>query len=166
MKIVIDVHYENDAASAAGVLFSAWTDPAPLASVRCAREGLADYEPGQFYKRELPVILDLLQRIEDPLDTIVIDGYVHLGPEARAGLGQHLWSALEQRVAIIGVAKNRFVGTPAESELLRGKSAKPLFVTAVGVDLDEAKRAIAAMHGEHRLPTLLKLVDQLCRQSV
>lgn len=33
------------------------------------------YEPGSFYKRELPCILSLLKDIYKQLDAIVIDGY-------------------------------------------------------------------------------------------
>lgn len=39
------------------------------------------------------------------------------------------------------------------------------FVTAVGESLSAAKAGVARMHGSHRIPTLLKAVDQLCRQG-
>ena len=52
------------------------------------------------------------------------------------------------------------------NSIYRGDSAKPLFVTAVGMTLEEAKAHIASMHGEHRIPTLLRRVDQLCRGIV
>ena len=165
-KIAIDVHYEDNAAYAAGVLFEHWSDSSPAQTVRCERHGLANYEPGQFYKRELPVIIELLGSLPQPIETIVIDGYVQLGNEQRAGLGMHLWDALDRSSPIVGVAKNRFQNTPGEAELLRGSSAKPLFVSAVGVSLENAKQAIFAMHGEHRIPTLLKVVDQLSRQRM
>ena len=44
-KIAIDVHYEDNAAYAAGVLFEHWSDSSPAQTVRCERYGLADYEP-------------------------------------------------------------------------------------------------------------------------
>ncbi|MEM1262942.1 MAG: endonuclease V [Pseudomonadota bacterium] len=163
-RIAIDVHYQDDSAYAAGVLFERWPAEEALDTIRCERHGLAPYEPGQFYKRELPVIIDLLALLEKPAQTIVIDGYVNLGRDQHAGLGEHLWNALRQSTAIIGVAKNRFRDTPSNAALLRGTSTKPLYVSAIGISLVEAKQAIAAMHGEHRLPTLLKLADRLCRQ--
>lgn len=105
----------------------------------------------------------MLERFDSLPATIIIDGYVTLGEEARGGLGAHLFAALEEKVPIIGVAKSRFEGTPAECELLRGTSERPLYVTSRGIPLEEAKRLVASMHGEHRLPTLLRAADRLCR---
>jgi deoxyribonuclease V len=47
--------------------------------------------------------------------------------------------------------------------VLRGGSARPLYVTAAGLSADEAARRVRDMHGPYRIPTLLKRVDQLCR---
>jgi deoxyribonuclease V len=49
--------------------------------------------------------------------------------------------------------------------VFRGGSGSPLFVTAVGVDAAEAVRDIKRMHGAHRVPTLLRLVDRLARRG-
>jgi deoxyribonuclease V len=38
-------------------------------------------------------------------------------------------------------------------------------VTAAGIDVEEAARHVAAMHGNYRVPTLLKRVDSACRQA-
>ena len=78
----------------------------------------------------------------------------------------HLYDSLENKIPVIGVAKRSFEGTPEQFELYSGESAKPLFVTAVGMTLEEAKAHIVSMHSEHRIPTLLKRVDQLCRGIV
>jgi len=132
-------------------------------------QDVAEYEPGQFYKRELPCIaklLDEITRLEVVLDCIVIDGYVWLGSPERGGLGAHLYDHLQGSLPIIGVAKSEFVGTPDETRLLRGDSIKPLFVTTAGIVLDAAKAHIAAMHGKFRMPDLLKLVDGLSRGHV
>jgi deoxyribonuclease V len=40
-----------------------------------------------------------------------------------------------------------------------------LYITAEGIELETAKEYIHAMQGDFRLPTLLKRVDQLCRQG-
>ena len=69
------------------------------------------------------------------------------------------------RIPVIGVAKNRYAGTKAE-EVLRGKSRNPLFVTSAGISPVKAAGRIKHMHGEHRIPTLLKLADRLARQSL
>lgn len=86
-----------------------------------------------------------------------------LGEERKPGLGARLWDALGGRVPVIGVAKSRYQGTRVETELLRGASRRPLFITVLGVPLDEAKMLIGRMNGKHRIPTLLKRADQLCR---
>ncbi|WP_245872852.1 hypothetical protein [Deinococcus planocerae] len=88
-----------------------------------------------------------------------------MGSEQRPGLGWHLWEALAGRVPVIGVAKSRFHGTPGETEVFRGTSRSPLFVTSVGLPLEEAKGDIRGMAGAHRIPTLLKEVDRLSRSG-
>lgn len=67
-------------------------------------------------------------------------------------------------VQVIGVAKSEFAGTPEDGRVFRGRSRLPLFVTAIGVPLDLAKTRIAAMHGPHRIPTLLRMVDRVGRE--
>ena len=125
-------------------------------------EKIEPYEAGSFYKRELPCLLEALKDLNN-IECIVVDGYVWLGEVGHDGLGMHLYHALGKSIPIIGVAKTPFTGTPKVCEIFRGKSIKPLFVTSVNIELEEAKNAILHMHGEYRLPTLLKKVDSLCR---
>lgn len=123
---------------------------------------VAPYQPGAFYRRELPCILALVGELDRFPDYIVVDGYVYLGEERRPGLGKHLYDALGGRSAVIGVAKSRFRGTPA-AEVLRGRSRRPLYVTAVGVPEAEASDLVARMYGEHRVPDMLRRVDRLSK---
>jgi deoxyribonuclease V len=122
---------------------------------------VAPYEPGAFYKRELPCILALLERLKAQPDIIIVDGYADLGVE-HPGLGRHLFDALGGRVSVIGVAKTAFKAAP-HVEVIRGKSTKPLFVTSAGMDIDVAVESIKAMYGKHRIPDMLKAVDGLAR---
>jgi len=163
MILAVDVAYAETKALSAGVTFTSWGDATPTGEFTTWVSPVAPYVPGEFYRRELPCILALLPLLPASPELIIVDGYVHLGAERRAGLGQHLYAALDGSVPVIGVAKKAFAGTPATTELYRGGSARPLYVTAVGLDGETAKGWIAAMHGNHRLPTLLKRVDQLCR---
>ena len=80
--------------------------------------------------------------------------------QAPPGLGKFLYDALGGEVIVIGVAKTAFRGIPPLYQLFRGGSKRPLYVTAAGVHLDLAKDFIRSMHGEHRLPTMLKRVDR------
>ena len=165
MIIAIDVYYQDKKAIVAGVLFHFWDAPkaANEIVIEIELDRVGEYEPGQFYKRELPCLLALLETLETLPETIVIDGYVCLGGEANPGLGQRLYDALEGRSIVIGVAKTRFQDTPTTTEVYRGQSRNPLYVTAIGVDTPEAKRFIMEMQGENRIPTLLKRVDRLTR---
>jgi deoxyribonuclease V len=162
--LAVDVHYENTGAVVAGIGFSRWTDKVPAASYVSTIEQAREYIPGAFYKRELPCILKLLQQHRLSPTHVIIDGYVYLDGHSRPGLGKHLYDALCGKVKIIGVAKNPFKGITGKYALYRGASAKPLYITCAGMTLAEAKSCIAAMHGSHRLPVLLKTVDQLCRK--
>jgi deoxyribonuclease V len=97
---------------------------------------------------------------------LVIDENVMppLGTPPRDGLGAVLWDKLGRATPVIGVAKTRFAGAPPETELLRGESARPLFVTAAGMPLEQARSHIRAMAGAYRLPEMLRRVDGLSRQ--
>lgn len=158
MLACVDVDYRGGGAVAAALLFRDWTDAAPAKELVARIASVPDYEPGQFYKRELPCLLEVLRGTR--ADVVIIDGYVHLGPERRPGLGAHLAEALE--VAVVGVAKNPFHATPA-TPVTRGASEKPLLVTATGIAEAVAAARVRAMHGPYRIPTLLRRVDQLCR---
>ena len=156
-----DVHYaDNGRVSAAAVLFSDYGDPQPVMECTEFLSAAAKYIPGEFYRRELPAILALLKKFDRPPDELIVDGYVMLGD--RPGLGHHLFSALEGKITVIGVAKSKYKGS-AGIEVFRGRSARPLYVTAAGMGQDEAVEKIRRMHGKHRIPTLLKRVDRLAR---
>jgi deoxyribonuclease V len=124
----------------------------------------AEYRPGHFYQRELPALLAVLEQVSEPLELVLVDGYVWLGRE-RPGLGFHLWQHRGGRHAVVGVAKNAFAGNDLALAVKRGESAKPLYVTSEGLNVDEAAEQVRTMHGAYRVPTLLKQVDTLCRMA-
>ncbi len=169
MIVATDVHYVSDAqAHAAAVVFERWDDSGPLATYAEPATGFAPYVPGRFFERELPCLLPLLHWVlaAHDITTIVVDGYVDLG--ASPGLGRHVADALAEddlRPAVVGVAKTPFEGAPAQ-DVLRGSSATPLWVTATGMTHAEAGEHVRSMHGRHRMPTLLLLVDHIARGHV
>ncbi|NNF97295.1 MAG: endonuclease V [Halobacteria archaeon] len=165
MILAMDVDYRQDKAVAAGVLLRDWKDEVPVMEITTECDLAHDYVPGEFYRRELPCLLKLLHRVDVNLNTIVIDGYVYLGKDRTPGLGRYLYDAWDKQVAVVGVAKTAFKDTPAGTEIKRGNSQRPLYVTAVGIDEASAKRSIQAMHGRDRIPALLKRVDHLCRST-
>jgi deoxyribonuclease V len=165
VKVCVDVDYREDGAIAAAVLFHDWADATPAGQVVEHLSSVEPYVPGQFYRRELPCLVAVFAHIHDPIDLVIVDGYVWLG-EDRPGLGAHLFEALGQRIPIIGIAKTRFASARQAVAVHRGQLAKrPLFVTAAGIDVNEAARLIESMHGPHRLPTMVKRVDSLCRET-
>lgn len=166
MFACIDAHY-TDAGSRTGlVLFQNWSDE--FATSEFVDEQLqepADYVPGSFFLRELPCVLAAIKSFANDVQTIVIDGYVWLDQSGRKGFGAYLFEALDGSVSVIGVAKNRFIGSKG-IDVLRGASQRPLFVTAAGIEMSEAARVIAAMHGPHRIPTLIKRADYISRHGL
>ncbi|MBY4675220.1 endonuclease V [Marinobacterium arenosum] len=163
MILAVDVHYRQCSATAAGVLFAHWQDAAAERELVTEIQGIEDYQPGQFYKRELPCILQLIAAFDLRPQVIVIDGLVYLNGATQPGMGCHLYEAFERSVAVVGVAKKRFRTLPESYALLRGGSKRPLYVTAAGMSLESARARILSMHGPNRMPLLLKRVDQLSR---
>ena len=165
MHLAVDVYYEADSARGAGAAFARVQDEGPAFVVIEEFAGAAgDYEPGEFKKRELPYLLRLVELARQQgaiIESILVDGYVWL-EAGRAGLGGHLYEALGGATPIIGVAKTRFQSANA-IELLRGQSQSPLYITAAGMGAQQAADFVRTMHGEHRLPTLLRIVDHASR---
>lgn len=165
MIYAFDSYYSGDQAKTVCIAFSSWDSEVETEIFTERTAATADYESGAFYKRELPCILSLLKKIDlKEGDVIIVDGYVTLDNEGKIGLGGHLFKALEGKVAIIGIAKNGFNSVDDQRRsVYRGESQTPLFVTAIGTDVDEIALKIEQMHGNFRIPALLKKLDQLTR---
>jgi deoxyribonuclease V len=155
----VDVDYRKIGAVGAGLWFRGWsTDSAVYQAVACCPT-VADYEPGAFYRRELPCLLEVLARDPRP-DVVVVDEYVWLGGD-KPGLGAHLHAVIGG--AVVGVAKTRYAPATCAIAICRGEGRSPLFVSAVGLPVEEAANHVLKMHGPYRVPTLLKQVDALAR---
>lgn len=89
------------------------------------------YMPGVFYQRELPCLMTVLDLLTLTPGAIIVDGYVDVG-DGKPGLGRHLYNLLDEKVAVIGVAKSRFQGADA-IDITRGDSSTLLYVTAAGM---------------------------------
>jgi deoxyribonuclease V len=159
----MDTFYKNIGATAACILFSDWADGDIIRQFVEQIKEVKPYEPGRFYKRELPCLLHVLDKIAEPIDTIVIDGYVWLDEKNSPGLGSYLYEALGKSLPVIGVGKSRFKDAKFAQKVFRGKSKRPLYITSVGINSGIAAGYIRKMHGKHRIPTMLKEVDRLCR---
>lgn len=165
MLFAVDAQYTDSCAGVAGVGFSDWDAPSAQFEVTTLVQPIEPYTPGEFWRRELPCILAILDKAPARPNIIVVDGYVWLDSDGRKGLGARLFDALKGEVAVVGVAKRPFHGASGATPVLRGKSREPLFVTAQGISVDIAERGLRAMSGAHRTPTLLGRVDRLAREA-
>lgn len=161
MKIAFDVQYYDDHAKSVAICFDHWQDGTPNEIIEKKIDEVAEYVPGEFYKRELPCIMSILNDLNlADVACIVVDGYVHLDDDGKLGLGGHLYEKLDGKIPVIGVAKSSFQKNKNNVlELLRGQSEKPLYITAVGIEMAEARKHIESMHGKYRMPTLLQILD-------
>jgi len=169
MKLAMAVHRVGAGAIAAGVAFDDWDAPEPSRTYRCQIDQIEKAPRGELDLRDLPCLLQLLRVHGLQPELIIIDGFVHLDSDETPGLGRHLHHALEGRTAIIGIAKTGppgLPGLPAQFEVAREEEARPLVVTCIGIDLGAAKARLRAMHGQRRVPTLLKLVARLAKVPV
>lgn len=165
MYIALDVYYYADgAATAVAVCFEGNGADVLQTFVKQVSD-TAPYEPGAFYKRELPCLLELLKEVhKNKIDAIIIDGYVFLDEKGSFGLGGYLWEALGKNIPVIGVAKTSYRGNkPYAMKITRGLSKSPLYISAVGTEPAAAAEFIQNMKGSYRMPEILKYVDGLTR---
>lgn len=160
MLLAFDAHYTTDRTKLVAAVFDDWLAASPNRLQVWSAGPAAAYEPGQFYRRELPLILKALEDFNlKEIEAIIIDGYVYLDANGRQGLGGHLFHELNQQVPVIGVAKSYFRDNNAEA-VLRGQSIKPLYVTAYGMEASLAAMKVRQMAGPYRMPDILAAVDQ------
>ncbi|MEV4756838.1 endonuclease V [Micromonospora sp. NPDC049559] len=180
----LDVAYAEDGdrlAAAVTVL-----DPRTLAVVDAAvsvGRPTFEYVPGLFAFRELPGLLDALDRLSTVPDLLVCDGHGLAHPR-RFGLACHL--GVLTGLPAIGVGKTPLLGTWDEPGPRRGDSAplrdgtetvgrvlrtrdgvKPVFVS-VGhrMSLENACAQVLALTPRYRLPETTRQADRLCRDAL
>lgn len=162
--VAVDVHYLSSGSARAAAVVAADARFGEVVAERT--EVVAEvlpYRPGEFYLRELPPIRAVLHGLAG-LSLLVVDGYADLDPGGRPGLGAHAHA--EFGIPVIGVAKTAFHTATHAVPVLRGTSARPLFVTAAGMPRDEAAGLVRHMAGQHRLPDALRRADTLARTGL
>ncbi|EDP72845.1 Deoxyinosine 3'endonuclease (endonuclease V) [Flavobacteriales bacterium ALC-1] len=166
MLLAIDVHYKESYSKSVGVLFN-WADKAPHHIITDIITNVAPYEPGQFYKRELPCILQLIRQVDlTTIEVIIVDGHVFVDNNKTFGLGGHLWQALDEKIPIIGIAKRAFHNTEQVSTpVYRGESQNPLYVSSIGLPEETVLDNVKLLHGDYRIPTILKILDQQTKED-
>jgi deoxyribonuclease V len=164
MLLAIDVYYKEYLARAIGVLFD-WEDESPQDILIELLEGIEEYIPGEFYKRELPCLLKIVEKVNlSDLEAIIVDGHVNVENE-KYGLGGKLYEQLYGQVPVIGIAKSPFYANKDMTiEIYRGKSKMPLYISSIGIDLNEVVEKVINMTGEYRIPNILKTLDMLTKK--
>lgn len=166
MLLALDVHYKANYAKSVGVIFNT-TESTVNDTIIEILDTVEDYVPGQFYKRELPCLLKVIEQVDlSTITAIIVDGHVFIDNDCNLGLGGHLFEALNKNIPIIGVAKRSFHNTEQVSKpVLKGGSKNPLYVSAIGLDLEMAIEIVSRLHGEHRMPTVLRILDGITKSE-
>lgn len=184
----VDVAYDDarDVVAAAAVALDAQTLTV-VDEATAVRRVAFPYVPGLLAFRELPAVLDALERLRVPCDLVVCDGYGLAHPR-RLGLASHL--GVLTGLPTFGVAKNPFVfrhpplaatrgaqaplldgDGPAAEEVGRAlrtrDGVKPVYVS-VGhrFDLDNACAHTLVLASRYRLPETTRRADALCRRAL
>ncbi|MGA5704018.1 endonuclease V [Peterkaempfera bronchialis] len=141
------------------------------------------YIPGLLAFRELPAVLDALDRLTTRPGLIVCDGYGIAHPR-RLGLASHL--GLTTSIPAFGVAKTPFTFTHQPPGPTRGDRSplldagedvgralrtrtgvKPVFVsTGHAISLDHACAHTLHLTPRYRLPETTRHADSLCRRAL
>jgi deoxyribonuclease V len=162
--VAVDVHYWSvGGARAAAVVAAEATFARVLGERTAVVPEVGAYRPGEFYRRELPPLRAVLEGLAG-LGLLVIDGYADLDPAGLPGLGAH--AHREFAIPVIGVAKSAFRTATHAIPVLRGISARPLFVTAAGMPRADAAELVRLMAGRFRVPDALRRADKLARISL
>lgn len=180
----LDVAYaeSGDRLAAAVTVLDARTLAVVDSAVSIGRPAF-DYVPGLFAFRELPALLDALDRLSTRPELLVCDGHGLAHPR-RFGLACHL--GVVTGLPAIGVGKTPLVGQWEEPGPLRGASTpltddgevvgrvlrtrdgvKPVFVS-VGhrMSVDNAVAQVLALTPRYRLPETTRTADRLCRDAL
>lgn len=180
----LDVAYAEDGDRLAAAVVALDTETLTMvdSAVTTGRPAFA-YVPGLFAFRELPALLDALQKLSVTPEVLICDGHGLAHPR-RFGLACHL--GVLTGLPTFGVAKTPLVGTWDPPDRHRGAWAplrdgqeivgrvlrtqtdvKPVFVS-VGhrMSLDNACAVTLALCPRYRLPETTRQADHACREAL
>ncbi|WP_049577824.1 endonuclease V [Nonomuraea sp. SBT364] len=178
----LDVHYHgDDALSAAVVVLDAGTLDVVERVVVHGRAAFP-YVPGLFAFRELPALVEALERLTVTPDLLVCDGYGLAHPRG-FGLACHL--GVLTGLPSLGVGKTPFVGThdapapargswspivldgtPVGRALRTRAGTKPVYVSqGHRITLDTVTEQVLRLSPRFRLPEPVRQADHLARHG-
>ncbi|WP_218136349.1 endonuclease V [Nonomuraea jiangxiensis] len=176
----LDVHYHgDDSLTAAVVVFDGGTLE-PVEQVVAHGRAAFPYVPGLFAFRELPALVEALERLTVTPDLLVCDGYGLAHPRG-FGLACHL--GVLTGLPALGVGKTPFVGTHETPGPERGdwtpivhegatvgralrtrRDVKPVYVSqGHRISLDTATAQVLRLTTRYRLPDPIRHADHLAR---
>jgi len=179
----VDVGFEEDGAvSRAAVVVLSFPDLQLHEQAIAIRPTTFPYTPGLLSFREVPAILEALEKLRIIPDLILCDGQGIAHPR-RFGLACHLGFLTE--IPSIGVAKSLFIGEHDELALEKGSwqplrdkgevigavvrsrtNVKPIYVSLGHlISLRTAIDYVLRCTTEYRLPQTTRLADQLSRSA-
>ncbi len=177
----VDVGYSpKDNLSRASIVVLAYETLEIQHEVIAFRDTDFPYVPGLLSFREIPVILDALEKLPQTPDLLMVDGQGIAHPR-RLGIGAHL--GLVTGLPSVGVAKSRLCGTydepgprkgdhavlmdgdePIGAVLRSRENCRPLFVSPGNrVDHDTALELVLHFLTRFRLPEPTRLADKLSK---
>jgi deoxyribonuclease V len=180
----LDVAYSEDDDRLAAAVVVLNTSDLSIADTAVIRGRPAfPYVPGLFAFREVPALMDALERLTVRPEVLICDGHGLAHPR-RFGLAAHLGVLTD--LPAFGVGKTRLVGDwepvgeprGARSALvdagetvgavLRTQSGvKPVFVSAGHrIDLDRACELTLRLAPRYRLPETTRAADRACRDGL
>ena len=177
----VDVGFESDGTARAAAVTLTFPELEPTEYAVARRVTEFPYVPGLLSFREVPVVLDALEKLSVLPDVLICDGHGRAHPR-RFGLACHLGVFTE--IPTIGVAKTRLIG---EADPLPGKkgsavdlwhkkeivgrllrtrdNVNPVYVS-VGhkVSLSTAVDITMACVTRYRLPETTRLADKIASE--
>ncbi|MGN9842749.1 endonuclease V [Nonomuraea sp. H19] len=176
----LDVHYHGSDDLAAAVVVLAAGTLEVVEQVVAHGKAAFPYVPGLFAFRELPALVEALERLTVTPDLLVCDGYGLAHPRG-FGLACHL--GVLTGLPALGVGKTPFVGTHETPGAERGawtpiihegatvgralrtqRGVKPVYVSqGHRISLDTATTQVLRLTPRYRLPEPIRHADHLAR---
>ena len=165
MIVIIDGDYKEDNSGfIAGVLMEDFNSKEICGFITAEVFDVGEYQSGSFYKRELKGVDAVLTKLNlSQIQCIIVDGYAKFEDGEHTSLGE--WVYKNYAIPVIGIAKSKNLFSKVENtQVYRGNSKTPLYVTAVGIDQDIARGKVQSMYGENRIPYGVKIADSVARK--
>lgn len=176
----LDVHYHGDDEVTAAVVVLDAETLEPVEQVVAHGKAAFPYVPGLFAFRELPALVEALERLTVTPDLLVCDGYGLAHPRG-FGLACHL--GVLTGLPSVGVGKTPFVGTHEPPGQERGawtpivhegavvgralrtrRGVRPVYVSqGHRISLGTATGEVLRLAARYRLPEPIRHADHLAR---